>query len=55
MVSNIDEKLKKVSLKASKQIITRKYILNLKERVKKVIGIGIAFCGKKVELNYKEF
>ena len=45
-----DESLEKISKEALNQIRERKYHSKMKKLGYKVIGFGIAFCGKKVKI-----
>ena len=45
-----EEKLEKLAENALEQIRERKYYAKMKQKGFKVIGFGIAFCGKKAEL-----
>ena len=48
------EKLEEVSKEALKQIEAKKYDISLKQNgIKEITYIGIAFCGKKIKINYK--
>ena len=53
-VTKNEEDLEKESKEAIEQIISKKYDTSLKERrVKEIVFLGIAFCGKLVKVNYR--
>ena len=48
------EKLEEVSKEALEQIEAKKYDISLKQNgIKEITYLGIAFCGKKIKINYK--
>lgn len=53
-VANKDEKLKEKSLEALEQIKNKQYETDMRaEGIEKVIKIGVAFCGKDLEISWE--